>query len=115
MLSHEQKENLRAEWRNCPSREKKEIMADFIREYGDDPGWEAWMAFLLERLNLLGCEEHVRMSQEIFCWSIFKKVKNVEIRYGQVEMGITGFTDVDLPETVVIEYKFQGIDMGKIS
>ncbi len=62
MLSHEQKENLRVEWRSCPAYEKKEIMADFIREYGDDPGWETWMAFLGQRLNLLGYEENVGLS-----------------------------------------------------
>lgn len=50
MLSQQEKDNLRVEWRNCPAPEKRSIMADFIREYGDDPGWEAWLMFLKDRL-----------------------------------------------------------------
>lgn len=57
MLSLEQKQHLRVEWRSCPTSEKKELMAEFIREYGDDPGWEAWLAFLGERLNISDYEE----------------------------------------------------------
>ena len=52
MLSQKQKESLRTGWRNCPTGEKKVIMAEFIREYGDDPGWEAWLTFLQERLEI---------------------------------------------------------------
>ncbi|SHO50036.1 hypothetical protein [Desulfopila aestuarii] len=62
MLSQEQKENLRAGWRNCPAGEKKVIMAEFIREYGDDPGWEAWLVFLQDRLEIPGYEESFAVS-----------------------------------------------------
>ena len=62
MLSAEQKENLRVEWRSCPVSEKKVIMAEFIREFGDDPGWDAWLAFLGDRLNIPGFEESIGMS-----------------------------------------------------
>jgi len=52
MLSHKQKEDLRVEWRNCPANEKQVLMAEFIRECGDDPGWDAWLMFLQERLGI---------------------------------------------------------------
>jgi len=32
-------------------------MAEFICEYGDEPGWETWLTFLQERLILPRCEE----------------------------------------------------------
>lgn len=57
MLSQQEKDNLRSEWRNCPAGEKRSIMAEFIREYGDDPGWETWLMFLNERLPGQYCEE----------------------------------------------------------
>lgn len=50
MLSQQEKDNLRVEWRNCPAAEKRTIVAEFILKYGDDPGWETWLAFLRERL-----------------------------------------------------------------
>ena len=62
MLSQAQKEYLRVGWRNCPVGEKKIIMAEFIREYGDDPGWEAWLIFLQDRLDIPGCDEPLMMS-----------------------------------------------------
>jgi len=60
MLSRKQKDDLRIEWRNCSADEKQVIMAEFIREYGDEPGWEAWLIFLRERLLLPGCDDTFR-------------------------------------------------------
>jgi hypothetical protein len=62
MLSQQQKDFLRVEWRNCPAGEKRLIMAEFIREYGDDPGWEAWLIFLQERLDLPLHDESMGLS-----------------------------------------------------
>jgi len=62
MLSQKQKEHLRDGWRNCPTGEKKIIMAEFIREYGDDPGWEAWLVFLQDRLEIPGYDESFAVS-----------------------------------------------------
>lgn len=59
MLSYRQKEDLRVEWRNCQTDEKQMLMAEFIRESGDDLGWDAWLTFLQERFGLPCYEDHI--------------------------------------------------------
>lgn len=39
------------------------IMAEFIREYGSDPGWDEWLVFLGRRLNSFCYGESLRISE----------------------------------------------------
>lgn len=62
MLSPEQVNDIVVEWGVTPARDKAEIIAEFMDEHGSEPGWETWLLFLQERLNISGYWEPVGLA-----------------------------------------------------
>lgn len=49
MLTSAQMDQLIGEWRQCRVHEKTAAYRDFLKKYGEDAGWDEWVAFLKER------------------------------------------------------------------
>jgi hypothetical protein len=47
-------DQLIGEWRQCRVHEKTAAYRDFLKKYGEDAGWDEWVAFLKERPELKG-------------------------------------------------------------
>jgi hypothetical protein len=54
MLTSEQIDRLIAEWKLFPVTEKSVVLAEFLKEYGENAVWEEWVTFLQERPELEG-------------------------------------------------------------
>jgi hypothetical protein len=54
MLTSEQMDQLIEEWRIRHAHEKTAAYNEFFKKYGEQAGWEEWLAFLKERPELKG-------------------------------------------------------------
>lgn len=52
MLTAKQIDDLIAEWRLLSVRKKSELLAEFLKEYGEQAEWEEWLSYLRERAEM---------------------------------------------------------------